>query len=165
MTEALVSAPAVPAAPAAGDVGIASDTWAGQNWSWQGSGLSYINADGTIATGHVYIRRPGRVRFEYAPPDRSLVMAGGSQVATLNRTLRKEVGNIPALIVNLQNLIPKLDVLCRYAGEVDIAFTADGNIVILDVAPADGGQVVAQEEGAVGLIQSGLEQLIAALSK
>jgi outer membrane lipoprotein-sorting protein len=27
------------------------------------------------------INRPGRVRFEYAPPDRSLVIAGGQQVA------------------------------------------------------------------------------------
>jgi hypothetical protein len=92
-------------------------------------------------------------------------MAGSAQVAKLNTLLRKEVNDIPALIGNLQNLIPKLDVLCRYAGEVDIAFTADGNIVILDVAPADGGQVVAQEDGAVGLIRSGIEKLIAALSK
>jgi outer membrane lipoprotein-sorting protein len=43
--------------------------------------FTQVNADGTIATGRIYIRRPGRVRFEYAPPDRSLVMAGGSQVA------------------------------------------------------------------------------------
>lgn len=43
--------------------------------------FTQINADGTIATGKLYIRRPGRVRFEYAPPDRSLVMAGGGQVA------------------------------------------------------------------------------------
>ena len=43
--------------------------------------FTQINADGTIATGRIFIRRPGRVRFEYAPPDRSLVMAGGSQVA------------------------------------------------------------------------------------
>jgi outer membrane lipoprotein-sorting protein len=39
------------------------------------------NADGSIATGKLYIRRPGRVRFEYSPPDKSLVIAGGQQVA------------------------------------------------------------------------------------
>lgn len=43
--------------------------------------FTQVNANGSISTGKIFIRRPGRVRFEYAPPDRSLVMAGGSQVA------------------------------------------------------------------------------------
>jgi len=43
--------------------------------------FTQINADGTITTGDIYIKRPGRVRFEYAPPDKSLVIAGGGQVA------------------------------------------------------------------------------------
>lgn len=43
--------------------------------------FTQVNADGSISTGKLFIKRPGRVRFEYAPPDRSLVMAGGGQVA------------------------------------------------------------------------------------
>ena len=43
--------------------------------------FTQVNSDGSISTGTLYIKRPGRVRFEYAPPDRSLVMAGGGQVA------------------------------------------------------------------------------------
>ena len=43
--------------------------------------FTQINSDGTISLGKIYIRRPNRVRFEYAPPDRSLVIAGGQQVA------------------------------------------------------------------------------------
>lgn len=43
--------------------------------------FTQINADGSIATGKLYIRRPGRARFEYAPPDKSLVLASGGQVA------------------------------------------------------------------------------------
>ncbi|MFE3836818.1 LolA family protein [Pseudogemmobacter sonorensis] len=43
--------------------------------------FTQINGDGTVSTGRIYIRRPGRVRFEYAPPDRSLVLASGGQVA------------------------------------------------------------------------------------
>ena len=43
--------------------------------------FTQINADGTISTGTLSIRRPGRARFEYAPPDKSLVIAGGGQVA------------------------------------------------------------------------------------
>jgi outer membrane lipoprotein-sorting protein len=43
--------------------------------------FTQINPDGTIATGTILISRPGRVRFEYAPPDRTLVLADGQQVA------------------------------------------------------------------------------------
>lgn len=44
-------------------------------------GFTQINADGTISTGQIYIKRPGRVRFEYNAPDNSLVIAGGGSVA------------------------------------------------------------------------------------
>ncbi len=43
--------------------------------------FTQINADGTISTGTVFIKRPNRVRFEYNPPEESLVVAGGGQVA------------------------------------------------------------------------------------
>ncbi|MCU0826768.1 MAG: outer membrane lipoprotein carrier protein LolA [Tabrizicola sp.] len=43
--------------------------------------FTQINSDGSISTGKIFIKRPGRVRFEYSPPDRSLVIAGGQQVA------------------------------------------------------------------------------------
>ncbi len=43
--------------------------------------FTQVNSDGTISTGILYIRRPGRVRFEYAPPDDTLVLAGAGQVA------------------------------------------------------------------------------------
>lgn len=43
--------------------------------------FTQINADGTISTGTIYIKRPGRVRFEYNPPEASLVIAGGGSLA------------------------------------------------------------------------------------
>lgn len=43
--------------------------------------FTQINNDGTISTGTIYIRKPGRARFEYNPPEDALVIAGGSQVA------------------------------------------------------------------------------------
>ena len=43
--------------------------------------FTQVNADGSVATGKIFIKRPGRVRFEYAPPDRSLVLASAGQVA------------------------------------------------------------------------------------
>jgi outer membrane lipoprotein-sorting protein len=46
--------------------------------------FTQINPDGSISTGRMYMRRPGRVRFEYNPPEQSLVMAGGGQVAVFD---------------------------------------------------------------------------------
>jgi outer membrane lipoprotein-sorting protein len=43
--------------------------------------FTQINADGTISTGTIYINRPGRIRFEYAPPDQTLVLASAGSVA------------------------------------------------------------------------------------
>lgn len=47
--------------------------------------FTQINYDGSISTGTLYIKRPGRVRFEYDPPETALVMAGGGQVAIFDR--------------------------------------------------------------------------------
>lgn len=42
--------------------------------------FTQINSDGTISTGTIYIKRPGRVRFEYNAPDTGLVIAGANTV-------------------------------------------------------------------------------------
>ena len=47
--------------------------------------FTQINPDGTISTGVIYIHRPGRVRFEYDPPDPALVLAGGGTVAIFDK--------------------------------------------------------------------------------
>jgi outer membrane lipoprotein-sorting protein len=47
-------------------------------------GFTQINADGTLSTGTIYIKRPGRIRFEYNAPSNSLVMAGGGSVAVFD---------------------------------------------------------------------------------
>ena len=40
-----------------------------------------INTDGSIDTGILYIRRPGKMRLEYAAPNNTLVIAGAGSVA------------------------------------------------------------------------------------
>ncbi len=47
--------------------------------------FTQINPDGTISTGTLFIKRPGRMRFEYDPPDPALVLAGGGTVAIFDR--------------------------------------------------------------------------------
>jgi outer membrane lipoprotein-sorting protein len=44
------------------------------------SDFTQVNDDGSLSTGKFYIKRPGRMRFEYNPPEKLLVMAGGSTV-------------------------------------------------------------------------------------
>ena len=46
-------------------------------------GFTQVNADGSIDTGVIYIKRPGRIRFEDAT-NHSLFVAGGGQVAVVD---------------------------------------------------------------------------------
>ncbi|MCW1956324.1 outer membrane lipoprotein carrier protein LolA [uncultured Lentibacter sp.] len=43
--------------------------------------FTQINDDGTIATGTLYIKRPGKIRFEYNPPETTLVLASSNTLA------------------------------------------------------------------------------------
>ncbi len=43
--------------------------------------FTQISDDGAIATGTLFLHRPGRMRFEYDDDENLLVMAGGGQVA------------------------------------------------------------------------------------
>lgn len=43
--------------------------------------FTQVNGDGSISTGTLYIKRPGRVRFEYDAPEDTLVLAGSNTVA------------------------------------------------------------------------------------
>lgn len=45
------------------------------------SRFKQVNSDGSKSSGNMYMRRPGRARFEYDKPNDALVIAGGSQVA------------------------------------------------------------------------------------
>lgn len=51
------------------------------------SSFTQINSDGTISTGTIAIKRPGKVRFDYNPPEYALVMASAGAVFILDRKL------------------------------------------------------------------------------
>lgn len=44
-----------------------------------------INDDGSVSTGRLYISRPGRMRFEYDPPEQALVIAAAQAVYIIDR--------------------------------------------------------------------------------
>ena len=43
--------------------------------------FSQINADGTMSSGIIFIKRPGRMRFEYHKPDKTLVLVSAGALA------------------------------------------------------------------------------------
>lgn len=47
--------------------------------------FTQINDDGSLSTGTLYIHRPGRMRFEYDPPDFGTVVAGAGAVAIFDK--------------------------------------------------------------------------------
>lgn len=47
------------------------------------------NSDGTTSTGVFYLLKPGRLRFEYDPPHRSLVIADGLTLAIFDKKTRR----------------------------------------------------------------------------
>lgn len=42
--------------------------------------FTQINGDGTVDTGTIYIKRPGKMRFEYNPPNTALVVVSANAV-------------------------------------------------------------------------------------
>lgn len=49
------------------------------------SPFTQINSDGSISTGKILIKRPGKVRFEYNPPEQALVLAWSGAVYVFDR--------------------------------------------------------------------------------
>lgn len=46
--------------------------------------FTQVNEDGSISTGRILLKRPGRVRFEYDPPEAALVVANGDTVGIID---------------------------------------------------------------------------------
>jgi outer membrane lipoprotein-sorting protein len=67
-----------------------------------------IGGDGRQELGNFYLRRPGRVRFEYQKPNPKLVIADGATVAVQNADLhttdRYPLGNSPLQLLLSDNI-------------------------------------------------------------
>ena len=49
------------------------------------SKFTQINDDGSISTGQLYISRPGKMRFEYNPPEQAVVIAQAQAVYIIDK--------------------------------------------------------------------------------
>lgn len=102
------------------------------------SDFTQVNSDGTISTGRIFIRRPGRVRFEYAPPDKNLVMAGSGTVAIFDSKSNEPPEQYPLSKTPLSIILAK-DVDLNRARMVT-AHREDGNTTRLRAQDPDNPQ-------------------------
>ena len=92
--------------------------------------FTQINDDGTLSTGTLYIWRPGRMRFEYNPPEQLLVMAGGGQVGIFDgRSNRKNAERYPLKRTPLNLILEKNVNLARRNMVVGHDFDGTATIV------------------------------------
>src|SRR5689334_17888202 len=50
--------------------------------------FTQVNADGKTQQGEFYLKKPGRIRFEYDKPNPNLVVADGTTLAVQNASLK-----------------------------------------------------------------------------
>lgn len=87
--------------------------------------FTQINSDGSISTGKLYIHRPGRVRFEYSPPDKNLVLASSGQVAIFDSKSNEPAEQYPLSRTPLSIILDKNVDLSR--ARMVVGHTVDGN--------------------------------------
>jgi outer membrane lipoprotein-sorting protein len=87
--------------------------------------FTQINSDGSISTGTLYIQRPGRARFEYNPPDKNLVLAGGGQVAIFDAKSNQPPEQYPLSRTPLSIILAENVDLDR--AKMVVGHTIDGN--------------------------------------
>lgn len=92
-----------------------------------------VGPDGKLSEGRFYLRRPGRLRFEYAPPNPALVVADGFWVGVYDTRLdtldRYPLGNTPL------ELLLKERVDLRREGAVQAIERGDGQIRVRAIDP------------------------------
>lgn len=74
--------------------------------SMQGDFLQ-VGPDGSVTEGKFYLRRPGRLRFEYNPPENLLVVADGTWVAVKDSAApaqRYPIASTPLGLILAQNV-------------------------------------------------------------
>jgi outer membrane lipoprotein-sorting protein len=99
------------------------------------SDFRQINDDGSVSTGTLYIRRPGRMRFEYDPPEQALVLASASAVYIIDRKSNQPPETYPLSRTPLSLILGRNINLGRANMVRDARF--DGTATIVTAADPD----------------------------
>lgn len=87
-----------------------------------------IGPDGQVDEGTFYIEKPGKMRFQYAPPNPVLIVSDGSTVAVENKKL-DTVDHFPIWSTPL-NLILSNDVNLKQNGEIADIERQPGELIV-----------------------------------
>lgn len=99
------------------------------------SQFTQINGDGTLSTGKIFIKRPGRIRFEYDPPNNALVMASAGALAIFDPKGNAEPESYPLSKTPLSIILDKSIDLTR--ARMVVGHSYDGTATVLTVQDPD----------------------------
>ena len=85
--------------------------------------FTQVNDDGTISTGSIFIKRPGRIRFEYNPPEKALVLASGGTLVIYDPKTNEPPESYPLARTPLSIILAKNVNLSR--AKMVVGHTAD----------------------------------------
>lgn len=103
-----------------------------------------VNAEGQIAEGNVFMRRPGRMRFEYEPPAQILVIADGTWLILHDKEL-EETNRLPLYSTPISVLLKEK---VKLSGDVTvISVERDPGITRINIIDTD-----EPEEGGITLV-------------
>ena len=99
------------------------------------SSFIQITDDGSQSTGRMYIKRPGRIRFEYDPPELALVIVGGGQVAVFDPKANAEPTRFPLIHTPLSLVLEKTVNLARQ--DMVVTHKSEGPITFIVLQDPD----------------------------
>ena len=112
--------------------------------------FAQISGDSNLSTGILYIKRPGRVRFEYDEPNNALVLASGSQLAIFDPQGNNEPEIYPLARTPLSLILS--DSINLAQDRMVVAHEYDGTSTILTVQDSS-----FPERGSIRLVFTGPE--------
>lgn len=94
----------------------------------QGS-FTQINDDGSLSTGRLYISRPGKMRFEYDPPEQALVIAEANAVFIIDKKSNQPPETYPLRRTPLSLILARNINLARASMVTNHTFDGTATIV------------------------------------
>ncbi|MFC7292322.1 LolA family protein [Hirschia litorea] len=104
-------------------------------------GFVQTDALGEVTTGNFYLRRPGRVRFEYTSPTPYLIVSDGTTVAIEDKEL-DTIDRAPLSATPLKHFLKTNLDFSTDTSVLDIRTLPDSHLVVLEDNPKDGEEAL-----------------------